>query len=264
MDSDIRQAPSYTLSQKVRGYLQRLPSRALFRRPCRIETDVPLVSFTFDDFPRSALLTGGAILRTHAATGTYYAAFGLMGQQAPAGQIFYAEDLDRLFKEGHELGCHTFDHCHSFEANPLAFEDSIVRNLSALRELFPSASFRSFSYPMAEPRLRIKRNASRHFLCCRGGDQKLNEGTADLNRLSAFFLEKSWGGPAAAKRMIDRNQKSRGWLILATHDVSDTPSRFGCTPGFFEDIVKYAIASGARVLPVAQACELLTANYRVR
>ena len=28
---------------------------------------------------------------------------------------------------------------------------------------------------------------------------------------------------------------------------------FGCTPAFFEEIVKYAVASGARILPVIRA-----------
>ena len=43
--------------------LQRRAARWLGRRPCRIDLESPMISFTFDDFPRSALTNGGAILR---------------------------------------------------------------------------------------------------------------------------------------------------------------------------------------------------------
>jgi len=82
----------------------------MYRRPFLLRNDVPNISFTFDDFPRSALLTGGAILSRYGVRGSYYASLGLMGKQAPTGTIFVAEDLQRLLAQGHELGCHTFDH----------------------------------------------------------------------------------------------------------------------------------------------------------
>ena len=53
----------------------------------------PVISFTFDDFPRSALLNAGAILRERGLAGTYYASFGLMGTKAPTGEMFEREDL---------------------------------------------------------------------------------------------------------------------------------------------------------------------------
>src|SRR2546429_5422660 len=39
----------------------------------------PVVSFSFDDFPRTAYTVGGAILKRLEVRGTYYAAPGLMG-----------------------------------------------------------------------------------------------------------------------------------------------------------------------------------------
>ena len=88
----------------------------------------PVISFTFDDFPRSALMNAGAILRERGLAGTYYASFGLMGRTAPTGEIFTREDLDELIRQGHELACHTFDHCDSWETAPAEFEASILRN----------------------------------------------------------------------------------------------------------------------------------------
>jgi hypothetical protein len=95
-------------------------------------------------------------------------------------------------------------------------------------------------------------------VCCRGGGQTFNSGTADLNYLSAYFLEKTRNNSRAAKDMIDLNKQARGWLILATHDICEQPSPYGCTPAFFSDIVQYAVNSGARILPVMQALDALT------
>ena len=50
--------------------------------------DRPLISFSFDDFPRSALFTGGALLEQYGVAGTYYASLGLMGKTSPTGEIF--------------------------------------------------------------------------------------------------------------------------------------------------------------------------------
>jgi peptidoglycan/xylan/chitin deacetylase (PgdA/CDA1 family) len=243
--------------ERLHGAWQRASAGVLFRRPLAIKSQTPLISFTFDDFPRSGLLTGGAILNRFGLAGTYFASFGLMGTQAPTGAIFVRDDLKTLVDQGHELGCHTFAHCHSWDTESAAFEDSIVANRRALNDLLPGASFRTFSYPVSPPRPTTKRNTAKHFACCRGGGQTFNAGAADLNYLSAYFLEKSRGNREVVKHLIDENRQARGWLILATHDVCDSPTRFGCTPDFFEDIVRSAVASGARILPVADALEVL-------
>ena len=121
----------------------------------------------------------------------------------------------------------------------------------------PGASFRTFSYPISPPRPRTKHVVGSHFAAARGGGQTFNTGQADLNYLSACFLEKMRHDRDAVKHLIAGNRTACGWLIFATHDVSDHPTPYGCTPGFFEDIVEYAVASGARILPVAEALNSL-------
>lgn len=242
---------------KVHGWSQRKAARCFFTRPFTIETLTPLISFTFDDFPRSAFLTGGAILERFGLRGTYYASFGLMGRIEMTGPAFTAEDVHALVDRGHELGCHTFDHCHSWETRTTVFERSILANKAALERLRPGASFRSFSYPKSPPWLQTKQRAAGYFTCARGGGQTFNAGSTDLNYLHAYFLEKSRHDRGVVSDLIERNRAARGWLILATHDVSQNPTPFGCTPAFFEDVVGRAVASGARILPVVEALESL-------
>ena len=238
---------------KLRGYYRRTAASLVFRKPFWIKPQRSLISFTFDDFPRSALLSGGAILNRYGLAGTYYVSLGLVGQTSPSGQLFSLDDLATLFEQGHELGCHTFSHCESWETDPSVFEDSVIKNRAALCDLFPGAKFESFSYPISMPRPFSKARIAPYFLSCRGGGQTFNAGRTDLNQLSAYFLEKSRYDIQAIKNIIDQNHQSHGWLILATHDVSASPTPFGCTPDFFEEVVKYAVGSGAQILPVVGA-----------
>jgi peptidoglycan/xylan/chitin deacetylase (PgdA/CDA1 family) len=245
--------------ERLQGRFARSSARLFFRRPFAIKVRVPLISFTFDDFPRSALHTGGAILNSFGLAGTYYASLGLMGKQATSGTMFLPEDLPALLKQGHELGCHTFGHCHSWNTKPDLFEKSIIENQLAIEEHIPGVSFRTFSYPISPPRPYTKRRAARHFVCCRGGGQTFNAGITDLNYLAAYFLEKGRDNAEIVETLINQNKGALGWLILVTHDVCKDPTPFGCTPDYFEYVVKYSVNSGARILPVVRTWEALCA-----
>jgi len=246
--------------KRLQGFCQRSATRSLFRRPLAIASQTPIISFTFDDFPRSAWLTGGSILERAGLKGTYYVSLGLMGTTAPTGEICLPQDVIALVERGHELGSHTFDHRHSWDTRTNVFERSVRENQAALDTLVPGARFRTFSYPISPPRPRTKHLVGSRFAAARGGGQTFNTGTTDLNYLSAYFLEKMRHDPDTVKRLIADNRAACGWLIFATHDVSDTPTPYGCTPGFFEDIVECAVESGARIVPVAAALDSLTVN----
>jgi hypothetical protein len=242
---------------RVRNRYRRFMARRFGRRIYAMHNKEPFISFSFDDFPISALAVGGAIVKRYGLAGTYYASLGLMGQNAPAGRVFSAGDLKKVSTDGHELGCHTFAHCHAWETEPSVFEESVLENRRALEKVLPGASFKTMSYPISCPRPETKRRMDKHFACCRGGGQTFNAGRADLNHLNAYFLEQSRHDPSAVKKMIERNCRAYGWLIFATHDVCETPSPFGCTPEFFEGVVQCAASCGARVLPVGAAWEAI-------
>lgn len=241
------------LLTRIRNRYRRTLSRLGARRMVDLWPKSPIVSFTFDDFPKSALSEGGAILERYGARGTYYVSMGLMGSELPAGTGFVLEDLKQAVASGHELGCHTFAHCHSWTTRPQRFEESVIENRRSLKELAPEASFETLSYPISDPRPGTKRRVAAHFCCCRGTGDSFNRGQVDANNLQARFLEKEKGNPEGVKHLIEANRRSSGWLILATHDVTKSPTQFGCTPAFFEAIVQCALESGATILPVAKA-----------
>jgi peptidoglycan/xylan/chitin deacetylase (PgdA/CDA1 family) len=240
------------LSEKYR----RVSTDSFGRRDFRLASDVPYVSFTFDDFPRSALTEGGRILGRHGIRGTYFLSMQLLGGPSPSGPIASSDDVKRLIAEGHELGCHTYEHLDGRHSSAEAFERSIQANRAALEGLAPGVGFGVFAYPLDGPTLSIKRAVGRHFVSCRGGGQTFNAGLVDLNLLKAYFLD--WRNRASldsVRRVIERNAAERGWLILATHDVADNPSKYGCETDYFEDVVRLCVESGARVVPMTKACE---------
>lgn len=245
---------------RAQGQYQRSISKWSYRRTVRILPSMPHISFSFDDFPASAYHVGGAILSRYGFRGTYYVSFGLLGADTPSGRICVLEDVENLLADGHELGCHTYAHCHSWNTIPDMFEQSLLENKQALTRHMPAMSFESLAYPIVGPRPETKRRAGGHFRSCRGGGQIYNSGVVDLNLLKAYFLEKSRDNLDAVKRMVDQCIERRGWLIFATHDISDTPTPYGCSPAFFEEIVRYSVESGAAVLPVTRALNAIVCD----
>ena len=239
------------------GHPIRNSAYLMFQNPLVVRHTPALISFTFDDCPRSALWTGGAILRDVGAKATYYLSLGLLGQDSPSGPLMDRNDMDAALQQGHELGCHTFSHLHSWRTDAKAFLHSVLRNQAALDEIIPGGRFRSFSYPISEPSPLNKRAISDQFLTCRSGGQRFNRGRVDRNQLSAYFLEMARGNLQEVKDLIDAANEAGGWIIFATHDIAPQPSRYGCTPSFLEAVARYAADAGARILPVTHALDAI-------
>lgn len=233
----------------------RLRSAILSRRRAAARNVRPMVSFSFDDFPRSSAQEGAAILESYNARGTYYISASLLDQDTPTGQICGREDIIALHRTGHEIGCHTFYHSNAWLTPAAVFSDSLERNASAIQSILPGHKFETLSYPIDTPHPRNKRVASHHFKGCRGGGQQFNPKVLDLNCLRSFFLEKVAGNIDPIKSLVDRNNAANGWLIFSTHDISRTPTPYGCTPDFFESVVRHVRRSQVEILPVSAALD---------
>lgn len=249
---------SNSLLSRITGKYHRTLAERFCQRIVAIKTSVPIISFTFDDAPRTAFTTGGDILRSFSARATFFVSLGLLGSETEVGSIGSRDDLLHAMEEGDELGCHTFDHWDTWQTTPEKFMESVVRNKQALDRIFPGKCFKTFAYPISEPRPAVKCRLEKYFICCRGGGQVPNVGMADLNLLKAFFLDRrNKIDIHLVRKLIDYNTSCRGWLIFATHDVTESPSPYGCTPKLFGEVVEYAARSGALLLPVGKGCEKL-------
>ena len=122
------------------------------------------------------------------------------------------------------------------------------------------SSIMNFSYPFGGVTPAAKHVVRHHFTSARSTLPGVNSGVIDLACLRANGLSSCTIPFRHIQRLIERNEKKRGWLIFFTHDVSDTPSRYGCTPAYFESVVKAATLSGGRVLNVRNALGALGAK----
>lgn len=214
----------------------------------------PVVSFTFDDFPRSALHVGGEILKSYGACGTYYAAMGLMDTVNHLGEHFSYSDLKKLIEDGHELGSHTFSHISCRETTIADVETEVRKGREAVERVTGIRDSHQFSYPYGQATFRAKAKIGRIVSTCRGIVPGINKSPADLNLLRANSIYSHAFDLDSIRRLIAENEKCRGWLIFYTHDVCDGPSSFGCTPAEFEKVVKLTVMGKFRILTVGNSC----------
>jgi len=222
-------------------------------RTLMVRPPVPLVSFTFDDFPESAYRIGGTILERHHARATYYAALGLMGSTTECGRQFAVHDLHSLVEHGHELACHSFTHLDARTVSSSTYRSDVLRNQAAVSRLLPGVTLHNFSYPFGRTAPWTGRILGRRFRTCRGIAAGINAGQANLNALRANQIYSTHFDRDRLAALIRANEELRGWLVFYTHDIADVPSRFGCTPEQFETVVRLVMESRSRVITVDEA-----------
>ena len=217
----------------------------------------PIVSFTFDDFPLSAVETAAPILKRHDVRATFYAATGLLGGMSGLGQMAALKDLKVLEAAGHEIGLHTHAHKRAWEYEGTEFQSDLARNERVIRSELGFYQPETFAYPYGIGDIGQKRWLSTTMRASRSVQPGINAGIFDLQFLRAYELIDSALSADRAARLIDEALKAQGWLVFVSHDVSETPSPYGVTPALLESAIVYAKAQGAVVLPVCEALDLV-------
>jgi peptidoglycan/xylan/chitin deacetylase (PgdA/CDA1 family) len=248
---------AYSPDRSLKGKLRRRLARLVERRPASIRPERPMASFTFDDPLATATATGSKLLEARGLRGTYFVAAGLVGRQGPAGRYATAEEIIATAGRGHEVACHTYSHLDCGKAAGPAIRDDVERNAAALKAwgLGPTASF---AYPYGEVSALVKRELGGRFGLLRAIHVGIFEDGGDLNQAPAVGIE-GVGGERIARRWLGIAAARKGWLILCTHDVAETPSEWGCTPGALERLIEMAVASGFDVVTVAEGLRRLSA-----
>ncbi|MBX7247900.1 MAG: polysaccharide deacetylase family protein [Caulobacteraceae bacterium] len=245
-DADYIYSPTETLFDKVR----RKVSRFVERRPARFSFARPTLSISFDDAPVTALRAGAGILEAAGVRGTFYISAGLGGRDSPMGIYAGMEEVLRVARAGHEVGCHTFSHldCGRSERDVIACDVELNAATLAEHGLKPE----TFAYPYGEISPLAKRTLGDRFRALRTVNAGMIHGEADLAALPGVGVEGP-DGPAKARKWLDKAGRRNGWIILFTHDVRPEPSAWGCTPDDLEALVQEALAAGFDVAPVEVA-----------
>jgi peptidoglycan/xylan/chitin deacetylase (PgdA/CDA1 family) len=232
---------------------------AVHQRRVALNATPPIVTFTFDDFPRSAYDAAGATLRSFGGHGTYYAAPGWMDAGPPAADRYRTADLAELLHDGHELGTHTYSHVSCRTLSTAAYAAEIARGHEALHDLVGDGASANFAFPFGAVSPAVKKAAARQCPSCRGTIGGSNGPVADLNLLRANRLYSDSVAFPEIRTLIAGAARPGRWLIFYTHDVRDRPSPYGCTPRYFEDTVRCAVEAGMRILTIGEALAAITA-----
>ncbi|MCG8038538.1 MAG: polysaccharide deacetylase family protein [Candidatus Thiodiazotropha taylori] len=232
-----------------------------------IEMKQAIISFSFDDVPSTAVENGIAILDRHSVKATFYISSGLaMGDEqanAEIGESYLGrEDIVQLDKAGHDIGCHSYSHYRLTEGNAEKFAEDAQRNVRMLSGWLGGKPIEHFSYPFGLVDFKSKRRLSQHYKTLRSSRPGINQKGTDLYLLRGTSLYKPSFDRAAIQRVIDNTVTSGGWLVFYTHGVDDNPGDYDCTPQQLEWVLEQAVASGARILPVSDAYDLINRESR--
>jgi peptidoglycan/xylan/chitin deacetylase (PgdA/CDA1 family) len=201
---------------------------------------------------------GGALLAKYGARGTYYTAGSFAGRTVKDIEYYDPSDLAALHGAGHELGCHGFGHEPTPSLSTAALQADADRNANFLKTFANGAAPVSYAYPFGGISLRTKRFYADRFSTARGVHPGLNEGTLELAQLNTVGIETgTWNEDAVLRKIADAKAAS-AWIIFHTHDVSENPTRYGCTPAMLETVLKGLAGAGIEVLPMREALRVAT------
>ncbi|QND50827.1 polysaccharide deacetylase family protein [Phyllobacterium sp. 628] len=213
----------------------------------------PIVSFTFDDVPDTALTNGARILEHHGVRGTFYIAGSLEGRREPGRTLISREGCQSLAEQGHEIGCHTFSHTKVSHMGTRTLEADLQQNKGYLDAIEMQDKKRNFAYPYNAGSFWARRVFANRFQTCRAGGERINRGAVNPVFLSGVEIRQPEAHAQGLTAWIDTLVAEPGWLIFFTHDIAPQPTEFGCTADTFEKLVSYSLAQGCSVLPVRDA-----------
>ena len=250
--------PDYSPDRSLPAKIKRRLTQWRVTAPLCVKPEKPVISFTFDDFPKSAAEEGAEIIETVDGKATFYACSSLAGKRTTTGLQFDASDIVALEASGHEIGAHTHSHIDCSKAKLRDIHDDIALNIRRLEEMGAS-KVTQFAYPYGETQVELKRELIKDFETARGALAGVNTPSSDRMQLRALQLTPNPRTIQRAGAALKAAQKSPSWIIIFTHDVSLTPSPFGVHSEDFRMLTKMARDIGADILSLSGAMEKMRA-----
>lgn len=251
-------ASIYTPSKSLNKRIARRIVPFQQKQMVEFKIDRPIISFTFDDCPKSAAINGLSKLDAIGWKSTVYIASKLLGTTNHLGLQMDEADVIATYNAGHEIGGHSFSHMDLSEMPLESVLKDVTKNRSVIGRLkLPPC--RTFAYPYGQTTAALKRRLSKDYDGLRGITPGVMTGKVDLNQIRSTPL---FSGKAFEEliRQIEGLKNKNSWLTLFTHDIENSPTEWGCTPAEMDSVIKAVQASGAEVLTVTDAITKLRAN----
>jgi len=225
-------------------------------RHLNFKLDRPVISISFDDFPKSVMENALPLLDQYGWKASFYVAAGLENTTNHLGLHFNRNDLLLLQEQGHEIGCHTYNHLNITELSETRVADELTSNAKSLKDFGITSPLKTFAYPFGETSIPRKSLLEHDFSSMRGIMRGIHYNKADLNQVKSVPI---YSGPEMSQTLnyISSLRDKPGWLTLFTHDIRENPSEWGCTPEDFATALAAIQASGAIVMPIQKTIDFL-------
>lgn len=212
----------------------------------------PIISFSYDDFPKSAIEIGATELEKHGFQGSFYPAASFCDAHEEGQDYYTQDDIQRLRAHGHEIGCHTYDHANLLRLNNREIDDQFARNQAFFAETMQADTFVSMAYPFGNVSPRVKKVAQKRFPICRGVWSGVNSGMIDMALLKVVGLDHHLTAEQT-RAWIDQARAENGWLIFVAHDIRSDHSPYGISPERYAEIVSVVADANIEVLTIRDA-----------
>ena len=212
-----------------------------------------MVTFTFDDVPKSVFTVGFPILEKYHYPATIY----VETRNTTFNGYMNWDDVGVVAKAGWEIGAHTHTHPHLTKLT----NEEILEDLLISTQEFAAHGYapQNFASPFGDMDERVLAIIKRHYASQRAAwPNGVNVGELDPYNIQSYAISKdtTW---EEMSNLLDGLQREGGWLVLQMHDV--TPK--GVTVGqqydtnLLEDIVEEVHSRGFPVITIRQALENL-------
>ncbi|ABD86245.1 polysaccharide deacetylase family protein [Rhodopseudomonas palustris] len=242
-----------TMLSHAKARINNRLARLVGTTPFRLLNQKPMVSFTFDDVPKTAVTVGAEILKEYSSLGTFYVAGSLLDSPSPLWTAASGDDIVALHRDGHEIGCHTFSHRQTCDLDAAAMAAEIERNGRFLRSLDDTIRIENFAYPFGVAAVLRKSQLGTMFRSSRGIFPGVNSGKVDLQFLYAIPLISGQIDCDAIDRTYDEALRCNGWVVFYGHDVAASPSPYGCSPQLLRHALEAASRRNIQALTMSQA-----------
>lgn len=242
----------------LRSKVERRAARIIGKRIIAPKLGRSIISFSFDDCPKSALTNAAPLLEAEGWRGTFYMAMGLCGSINHLGEHMSEDDVKAANHNGHEIADHTFAHLDGQQVTHRDFLHDIDKNQSAIDALNIPPS-RNFAYPYGCVSPSLKGKIAARFDLVRGVHNPVFK-TANTQLDCALLPSmRMYHGQAVEDiiKTIGNLKTAPQWLTLFTHDVRAAPSDFGCTLQDISRIITAIKDSGIDVMPMIEAYDYI-------
>ncbi len=239
------------LSTRISSRLSRYIPATL----CSLKNTKPIVTFTFDDFPESALAYGAHVLEQSGARGSFYVSTALLGRDMEHWKVTSTAGVHELHHKNHEIGLHGHVHLPIGIHSAQGLKDDLARNNEILKTIDAGILADNFAYPYGQVNFARKFQLKNLVRSSRTTLSGINCNVIDPQFIRAVLLENASIDHALIDAWLDKAVELNGWLVFVIHDISETPSPFGVSNSLFQYALEGSIRRGLEILTMRMALD---------